>query len=92
MLQIFKISGDSLYPFYKNGQRVVCRKVWKQTPIRVADTVVFDKAHYGLMIKKVTSTRNATYFVEGTDPLSIDSRNFGALKHHEIKYKVLFKF
>ncbi|MGB5505827.1 MAG: S24/S26 family peptidase [Sulfurovum sp.] len=92
MLQLYKISGDSLYPFYKNGQRVVCRKVWSDTPIKINDTVVFEKANYGLMIKMVKSIENFDYFVEGTNPYSVDSRDFGALKHDEIKYKVLFKF
>jgi hypothetical protein len=92
MLQLFKISGDSLYPFYKNGQRVVCRKVFHTTPIKINDTVVFEKESYGMMIKKVTSVEKDTYFVEGTDPYSIDSRNFGHLEKSMIKYKVLFKF
>jgi len=92
MLQIFKISGDSLYPFYKDGQRVICRKVFKDTKIKVYDTVVFEKDAYGMMIKRVRSIDDNTYFVEGTDPMSIDSRNFGALSLKEIKYKVLFKF
>lgn len=92
MLQLFKISGDSLYPYYKVGQRVICRKVLKGTNIKVNDTVVFEKAAYGMMIKRVKSINDDTYFVEGTDPMSIDSRNFGALKLKEIKYKVLFKF
>ena len=92
MLQLFKISGDSLYPYYKNGQRVICRKVFKSTKIKVDDTVVFEKDAYGMMIKLVKSIDNNTYFVEGTDPMSIDSRNFGSLERKEIKYKVLFKF
>lgn len=92
MLQLFKISGDSLYPLYKNGQRVICRKVFKRTKIKVDDTVVFEKSTYGMMIKQVKSIDNHSYFVEGTDPMSIDSRNFGALTLKEIKYKVLFKF
>ena len=92
MLQLFKISGDSLYPFYKNGERVVCRKVFHRTPIKIDDTVVFEKDNYGMMIKKVTSIDNNAYFVEGTDPFSIDSRNFGSLEIEAIKYKVLFKF
>lgn len=92
MFQLFKISGDSLYPYYKNGQRVVCSKVFKGTKIKVNDTVVFEKDAYGMMIKRVRSIDNNSYFVEGTDPMSIDSRNFGALKLKEIKYKVLFKF
>ncbi len=92
MLQLFKISGDSLYPFYKNGERVVCRKVFRGTHIDIDDTVVFEKDNYGMMIKKVTSIEKNAYFVEGTDPLSIDSRNFGSLEKEAIKYKVLFKF
>lgn len=92
MLQVFKISGDSLYPFYKNGERVVCRKVFRKTNIKVDDTVVFEKNNYGMMIKKVKKVEDNAYFVEGTNPYSIDSRDFGNLGHKEIKYKVLFKF
>lgn len=92
MLKIFKISGDSLYPYYKNGERVGCQKIFKNTSININDTVVFEKEHYGLMIKKVKNVIDTAYFVEGTNPYSIDSRNFGALDFKEIKYKVLFKF
>jgi len=92
MLQIFKISGDSLYPFYKDGERVVCRKIFKGTRIQVNDTVVFEKETYGMMIKSVKLVENNAYFVEGTNPYSIDSRDFGALSQNELKYKVLFKF
>lgn len=92
MLQLFKISGNSLYPFFKDGQRVVCYKIFKGTNIKVNDTIVFEKENYGMMIKRVMAIDNNSYFVEGTDPMSIDSRNFGSLELNEIKYKVLFKF
>jgi len=92
MLQLFKISGDSLYPLYKDGQRVVCRKVFRTTSVRVNDTVVFEKGDYGMMIKNVSTIDKDNYYVKGTDPFSIDSRNFGYLKKSDIKYKVLFKF
>jgi len=92
MLQVFKISGDSLYPFYKNGERVVCCKIFSKTHIHINDTVVFEKNNYGLMIKRVKSIVQNTYFVEGTNPYSIDSRNFGVLSKKELKYKVCFKF
>ncbi|MDQ7046527.1 MAG: S24/S26 family peptidase [Sulfurovum sp.] len=92
MFQIFKISGDSLYPFYKNGERVVCRKIFVHTKIHIDDTIVFEKESYGLMIKRVTKIIDNTYFVEGTTPHSIDSRNFGSLNFKEITHKVLFKF
>lgn len=89
MLRLFKISGDSLYPLLKNGQRVICRKVWKSTSIHEDDIVIFDKNPHGLMIKKIKRVQQKTYHVEGTDALSIDSRNFGLLQHDEIQYKVL---
>lgn len=92
MLQLFKISGNSLFPHYKDGQRVLCRKVWKRTKIKVNDTVVFEKNTYGMMIKQVKAMTDKGYFVEGTDPMSIDSRNFGTIRQEEIKYKVIFKF
>ncbi len=92
MLQIFKISGDSLFPFYKNGQRVLCRKIFSKTNININDTVVFEKESYGLMIKRVKKLEEDAYFVEGTSPDSIDSRNFGTLSQKELKYKVLFRF
>lgn len=92
MLQLFRISGNSLYPSFKDGQRVLCRKVFQNTKIKVNDTVVFEKEDYGIMIKQVTSVEANNYYVKGTDPMSIDSRNFGSLELNEIKYKVLFKF
>ena len=92
MLQLFKISGNSLFPLYKDGERVLCRKVFSSTKLRVKDTVVFKKNTHGMMIKQVKSINEQGYFVEGTDPMSIDSRNFGSVTKEEIKYKVLFKF
>ncbi len=92
MLQIFKISGDSLYPFFKNGQRVLCRKIFTNTPVNINDTVLFKKENYGMMIKRVTHIENHRYFVEGTDPYSIDSKVFGTLTQKELLYKVLCKF
>ena len=92
MLRIFKISGDSLYPLYKHGQRVLCRKILKHSQIKIDDTVVFKKAQYGLMIKTVKNIDKNGYHVEGTNPYSIDSRNFGRLSMEELEYKVLLKF
>lgn len=54
--------------------------------------MVFEKEGYGMMIKNVKLVENNAYFVEGTNPASIDSRDFGALSQNELKYKVLFKF
>ncbi|CAA6828264.1 MAG: Unknown protein [uncultured Sulfurovum sp.] len=92
MLQLFKISGDSLYPFLKNGERVICRKIFASTKIKVDDMIVFQKKSHGLMVKKVKHIEKNGYFVEGTNPYSIDSRDFGHLSQKELQYKVIFKF
>lgn len=90
ILKLFKIQGDSLYPLYKDGQRVLCIKLFKFNKLNINDIVVFEKQNYGLMIKQIKSIEQHNIYVEGTDSLSIDSRNFGSIKKEEIKYKVLF--
>lgn len=52
MLKLFKVQGDSLYPFFKDGQRVLCVKIFRYLNLSIGDTVVFFKKDYGLMIKK----------------------------------------
>ena len=89
MLKWFKISGHSLYPLYKDGERVLCIKVFQLINIKLDDFVVFHLPAYGLMIKQVKAIKNNQYFVQGTDPMSIDSRNFGYLKRDVIQYRVI---
>ncbi len=87
MIRIFKIEGNSLHPLLKEGERIVCFKVFRSTNIKVGDLVVFLKEPYGLMIKQVKSIKAGKYFVQGTDPMSIDSRNFGCIDFSDIHYK-----
>ena len=89
MIKIFKVSGDSLFPFYKNGQRVLSRKCFKNTKININDSVIFHKEPHGLMIKRVRSIDDKMYFVEGTTPFSVDSRDFGSIAYQDIQYKVI---
>ena len=44
------------------------------------------------MIKQIKSINEEAYFLQGTDPFSIDSRDFGTIHREDIKYKVLFQF
>ncbi len=87
MIRIFKVEGNSLHPHLKDGQRIVCLKVFKFSKIVIGDFVVFYKKPYGLMIKRVEKIKDGMFFVQGTDPMSIDSRNFGLIKHADIQYK-----
>ena len=49
--------------------------------------MVFSKKPYGLMIKRVEKIKDGMFFVQGTDPMSIDSRDFGWIKRADIQYK-----
>ena len=91
MIRIFKVYGSSLYPLLLEGDKVVCFKIFNFTKIKVGDFVVFSKDPYGLMIKRVKYIKNSKYFVQGTDPQSIDSRDFGLLDFADIQYKMYFK-
>jgi len=92
MIKLFKITGHSLYPLFKDGQKVCAIRVFKNSKLKINDTVVFEKAPYGQMIKQIRFIENQQYYVQGTNALSMDSRNFGTIDHNEILYKVLFKF
>ena len=92
MIRLFKVSGHSLFPLLQDGQRVFCIKLFKFTTLKISDIVVFEKKPHGLMIKQIKSKNEQSYFLQGTDPFSIDSRDFGMIKKNKIKYKVLFHF
>jgi phage repressor protein C with HTH and peptisase S24 domain len=87
LIKLLKVDGNSLYPYLKDGQRIVCIKVFKFSRIRCGDLIVFAKKPYGLMIKRVERVDNGRFFVQGTDPMSIDSRNFGLIERADIHYK-----
>lgn len=91
MIKLFRISGDSLYPIYKDGELVIAvrRKFWFK--IKPNDIVTFTHNGVGVMIKQVRSLDNSQVFVVGTLPQSLDSRVFGSLSIEDISYKVLFK-
>ena len=91
MIKLFKIEGDSLYPFLKDGQRVLCIKAFNFLKLNLNDFIVFEKQGYGLMIKQIVSIEDKGFFVKGTDSHSIDSRDFGLLLEDEIEYKVIMK-
>jgi len=87
LIRIFKVEGNSLYPYLKDGQRVVCLKVFRFSKIAIGNFVVFSKKPHGLMIKRVEKIKKGMFFVQGTDPMSIDSRDFGLIERTDIIYK-----
>jgi phage repressor protein C with HTH and peptisase S24 domain len=87
VIKLLNVEGHSLYPYIKDGQTIICIKVFKFSRIRIGDLVVFSKKPYGLMIKRVERVDKGRFFVQGTDPMSIDSRNFGLIERADIHYK-----
>ena len=92
MLKLFKIEGFSLFPLLKEGEVVLCVKLYTFSKIKINDIVVFKHKNNGSMIKKVKKINENGYFVQGENPDSIDSRNFGELEKKELLYKVIFNF
>lgn len=94
MFKLLKVKGDSLFPLYKNSQILFCinSKFFK---LKKNDILVFFQKDYGLMVKILEQIKieneKKEYYMIGTNPSSIDSRNFGFIKEEDIKYKVLFK-
>ena len=93
MLRLIKVTGDSLYPDYQNGDFVITSKV----PVlfgalKAGDVVVFVRQPYGLLIKRIerVESNGKQFFVLGTQLHSVDSREFGLVDRRDILGKVLY--
>jgi len=93
MIQILKVTGESLSPLFLAGDFVVVSKIpCVLRKIKAGDIVVFKQPVYGTLIKQVDhfSTDGKEIFVMGTNPESTDSRQFGPLSHRQLIGKVIW--
>jgi nickel-type superoxide dismutase maturation protease len=93
MIQILKVTGESLSPVFLEGDFVVVSKIpFVLRKIKAGDIVVFQHPVYGTMIKKVDyiSPNGEEIFVLGTHPESTDSRQFGPLQRRQLIGKVIW--
>lgn len=93
MIQILKVTGESLSPFFLEGDFVVVSKIpFVLRKIKAGDIVVFRHPVYGTMIKKVEriSPDGEEIFVLGTHAESTDSRQFGPLRRSQLTGKVIW--
>jgi signal peptidase I len=93
MIQILKVTGESLSPVFLEGDFVVVSKIpFVLRKIGAGDVVVFRHAVYGTMIKKVEriSPDGEEIFVVGTHPESTDSRQFGPFRRRQLIGKVIW--
>jgi signal peptidase I len=93
MLNLLKVSGDSLAPAYQEGDFVVVSKIpFFLGTLRRGDVIVFKHPVYGTMMKKVERVvpdRDEIYVV-GTHGNSVDSRQFGAISTKALVGKVIW--
>jgi nickel-type superoxide dismutase maturation protease len=93
MLRLIKVTGNSLWPEYREGDFVLIVKIpFSIFRYHVGDVVVFRHALYGILIKKVEriQAQNGGLFVVGFHPDSVDSRQFGAVHPQSILGKVVW--
>jgi hypothetical protein len=93
MLRLLKVTGNSLYPEYEQGDFVVVSKIpFFFAPARPGDVVAFRQPGYGLLIKLVESVDAARgeLTVAGTQPDSVDSRLFGPVPKKALVGKVIW--
>ena len=65
MADIYSVSGNSMNPILKDGDKVTCLKT---TDINKGDLVILDVESYGKIIKKVKWINEKELRVEGTNP------------------------
>ncbi len=93
MLRVFKVTGDSLYPAFRQGDFVLISKIpfWFNR-LRVGEVVVLNHPIYGQLIKQIECILDGgrAVFVIGLDEFSVDSRQFGPVARSDLFGKVIW--
>lgn len=89
MFKLIKVTGNSLYPEYCEGDYVMIITL-PFFLFKEGDTVIFDHPVYGRMIKIVESIVSEEIFVIGRWTGSVDSRQFGPINRNSIVGKVVW--
>lgn len=91
ILSIFKITGESMLPDYKEGDFVVISKIpFLIRNSLIGDIVIFNHPIYGILIKKIDSfVPGEGFFVSGTHEKSLDSNKLGRIPLDAIRGKVI---
>jgi signal peptidase I len=93
MIKVLKVSGQSLTPYYQEGDFVLIVKIpFFLDRLKSGDTVAFNHPVYGLMIKLVEHIEPAgeLIFVSGTQANSLDSRQLGPIPRKALLGKVIW--
>ena len=94
MFQVLKVTGESLSPFFLQGDYVLVVKLpFILHRLKPGDVVVFRHPAYGIMIKRLErfGEDGQELYVVGSHPESTDSRSFGAIPRRWVVGKVLWR-
>ena len=93
MCRLLKIHGDSLIPDYQEGDFVLVSKIpFLFASPRPGQVIAFYMPPYGTLIKRVEQVLEGgqSFFVTGTHPLSVGSRQFGSVSRQALLGRVVW--
>jgi signal peptidase I len=93
LLQKYKISGHSMEPFLKNGDKILISGLWYlfKNP-KINDIVAFKEKNGEVLIKRIKEVKNGRFFVSGDNKKdSLDSKDFGYISKEYIIGKLIYK-
>ena len=93
MCRLLKVHGDSLIPDYQEGDFVLVSKIpFLFASPRPGQVIAFHMPPYGTLIKRVEQVLEGgqSFFVTGTHPLSVDSRQFGPVSRQALLGRVVW--
>jgi nickel-type superoxide dismutase maturation protease len=93
MCRLLKVHGDSLIPDYQEGDFVLVSKIpFLFASPRPGQVIAFHMPPYGTLIKRVEQVLEGgqSFFVTGTHPRSVDSRQFGPVSRQALLGRVVW--
>lgn len=93
MCRLLKVHGDSLVPDYQEGDFVFVSKIpFLFDSARPGQVIAFHMPPYGTLIKRIDQVleEGQAYFVTGTHPQSVDSRQFGPVGRQALLGRVIW--
>ena len=95
LARILRVHGDSLTPAVRDGDfvLVVGPPLVRPCRLRPGDLVVFRRAGYGTLIKRIAKVLGdgAAFEVVGLDGQSIDSREFGPVDAADVVGRIVWR-
>ena len=93
MIRIFRVSGASMEPDYREGDFVLVLRA-RMRQFKPGTPIAFMHPDYGLLIKKVdySNLESKVVWVSGTNARSIRSQNLGPISVNQILGTVLARF